>query len=289
MSSASLKQSIRNHIEQKMMVAQLETSPFPHLIIEQFFPGDVYQKIQEFNLFKKNRGTEWLSKAASQTSKTQTPYYARKQINFHNDMPYEASPEERAFWNVITDTFLGDHWFESLVYRKYPEYFSIRFGDLTSEPDFFALFRKELFLQRHETGYSIGPHTDIPTRIFTCIFSFADRPGFEAFGTQLLSHRDRLTRCWGNSHYDARDFVVRKTAPYSPNNILLFFKTRQSFHSVLEIDETVPNERYGMQFQFYEPIKGVFNDLSEPTLMHNRHKRFAGAATLARLREKIGI
>jgi hypothetical protein len=85
------------------------------------------------------------------------------------------------------------------------------------------MFRKELFLQRHEIGYHIGPHTDIPTRVFTCIFSFAERPGFERFGTELLAHKDRMVRCWGNDHYDMSDFVVRKVAEYKPNNFFLFF------------------------------------------------------------------
>lgn len=259
------------------------------MIIEKFFPSDVYKKILEFNLFKKNRGVEWLTKAGSKASKTGTPYYARKQINFHADDPYDATSEENDFWNTITRVFLQDNWFENLVCRKYPEYFSIRFGDLLQEPDFFKLFRRELFLQRHEVGYNIGPHTDIPTRVFTCIFSFAERPGFEYYGTELLAPKDRLTRCWGNNHYSPNDFEIKKIAPYSPNNFLLFFKTRQSFHSVREIDNTVPNERYGMQFQFYEPFKGLFNDLSEPELMHTKHKKFAGAHTVAKILEKVGI
>jgi hypothetical protein len=128
--------------------------------------------------------------------------------------------------------------------------------------------QSQLFVQRHEPGFCIGPHTDLPTRIFTCIFSFADREGFDEYGTQLLAHRNRLVRCWGTDHYAADDFVVRKLVPYRPNNFLLFFKTRHSFHAVAAIDEHVPNQRYGMQFQFHEPPEGVFRDLSAPQLMH---------------------
>ena len=112
---------------------------------------------------------------------------------------------------------------KSLILKKYPEYFQLRFGDISQDPDFLVMFRKELFLQRHEIGYHIGPHTDIPTRVFTCIFSFAERPGFERFGTELLAHKDRMVRCWGNDHYDMSDFVVRKVAEYKPNNFFLFF------------------------------------------------------------------
>ena len=81
-----------------------------------------------------------------------------------------------------------------------------------------------------------------------------------------------LIRCWGNDHYAPDNFVVKGIAPYKPNNFLLFFKTRQSFHSVKAITNEVPNQRYGMQFQFYEPGNGLFKDLSVPDLMSTKHR-----------------
>ena len=264
---------IRLHVERKFSEAALEKLPFPHLIIENFFPDEVYRQILDANLFGANQGKEWFTQQDS-PQRTKTPYWARTQINFHADDPYESTPDQRAFWDRIKAVFLSaDHWFERLVYQKYRDYFVLRFGELVEQPDFFALFRRELFLQQHKPGFAIGPHTDIPTRVFTCIFSFADRPGFDAFGTELCAHEDPRVRCWGNNHYPPEGFVVRKVAPYKPNNFLLFFKTRQSFHSVRAIDETVPNRRYGMQFQFYEPRGGVFRDLSTPDLMVARIKQ----------------
>lgn len=260
-------QRVRSHIEGKIAEAQLEQSPFPHLVIENFFPEDVFRQMLDYNPFRQNVGEEWLTKGASANVSSRTPYHARKQINFHVGQPFEAPPEQRQFWDELTQCFLGGDWFPDLIRSKYPEYFRLRFGDLVDDQDFSALFRREFFLQRHEPGYYIGPHTDIATRVFTCIFSFADQPGFERFGTELLAPADRLSRCWGNDHYGFEGFEVKKVAPYSPNNFLLFFKTRHSFHSVQAIDEAVPNQRYGMQFQFYEPPNGLFNDLSTPDLM----------------------
>ncbi len=263
---------MRRFIERKIDQAILERSPFPHFIIENFFPDDIYADILAYNPFLRNRGQEWLSADASSNVSSRTPYHARKQINFHANMAFEASAEASRFWSELKACFLGDSWFEGLVLKKYDDYFRLRFGDLVEEPDFLGHFRKELFLQRHEPGYYIGPHTDIPTRVFTCIFSFASRPGFEEYGTELLAHRDPLVRCWGNDHYAPDEFVVKKVAPYKPNNFLLFFKTRHSFHSVKPITTELPNQRYGMQFQFYEPRQGLFRDLSMPDLMITRHQ-----------------
>lgn len=266
-------ETIRKHIEIKFNESKLQPYPFPHLIIENFFPNDVFKKILEYNPFSRNAGTEWISAKKSADLKTNTPYFARKQINFHDNHKLAANQEEQIFWRQIKDCFLSDRWFENLVVNKYKEYFVIRFGELVESPGFFDLFEKQLFLQRHEPGYYIGPHTDIPTRVFTCIFSFADRDGFEDYGTQLCVPKDPMARCWGNNHYSPEDFIVKKVAPYKPNNFLLFFKTRQSFHAVKAIDDRVPNQRYGMQFQFYEPPKGIFSDLSEPDLFVTKHNK----------------
>ncbi len=271
---------IRERIEQKMRDAHIQMSPSPHLIIEQLFPEDIYGDILRYNPFKANVGSEWSAKSVSSNVSSRTPYFARKQINFHRNDSFEAPPVERAFWDAIKDCFLADHWFEKLVHAKFAEYFSIRFGDIAQDDDFYDMCRKELFLQRHDPGYFIGPHTDVPTRIFTCIFSFADRPGFEQFGTEFLVPKDRKARCWGIDHYSPDDFEVKALAPYTPNNFLLFFKTRHSFHSVKAIDDTVPNQRYGMQFQFYEPYKGLFTDLSRPDLMSTRMAKQNALQTL---------
>ncbi|QJU57616.1 2OG-Fe(II) oxygenase [Sphingomonas sp. AP4-R1] len=259
--------NIRAHVERKIAGATLESSPFPHLVISDFFPDDVYQRIIQFNPFQRNVGVQWLSREYSAEVSSATPYYARKQINFHADQEFDAPEDQREFWSTIRNIFLDDEWFPYLIIKKTPDIFSLRFGDLVNDPDFVSLFRRELFLQRHEQGYYIGPHTDIPTRVFTCIFSFASEEGWDEYGTELLAPKDRLVRCWGNDHYGPEGFEVRKVAPYRPNSFLLFFKTRQSFHSVRTITPEVPNQRYGMQFQFYEPWGGLFKDLSSPALM----------------------
>lgn len=263
--------ALRDHIDRKLAAAVLEMSPFPHLIVEEFFPADVYAGVLRHNPFRDRPGEEWLPREASANVTTRTPYADRKQVDLRRERP-DVPAESLAFWQTIRACFLADHWFQRRIVAAYEEYFALRFGDLVKDHDFYSLLSTELFLQRHERGFFIGPHTDLATRVFTCIFSFADRPGFEAYGTQLLAHRDRLVRCFGNDHHARDEFVVRKLAPYKPNNAFLFFKTRQSFHAVPVIDTDLPNDRYGMQFQFHEPPGGVFRDLSTPNLMQFRRE-----------------
>ena len=253
---------IRRHIEMRLAGAHVDLYPYPHLIVENFFPPAVFDDMLRLNLFKKSPGVDWIARAHMAKTGNTTPYDHRKQINFHDNRGFAAGDDEVGFWQEIKKTFLGDTWFPKLVYGLFPEYFAIRFGEAVFLDAFWDKFRPELFLQRHEPNYYIGPHTDIGTRVFTVIFSLADRPGFEEFGTQILRHKDPFVRSLGRTHHGFEDFELIKTAPYKPNNFLLFFKTSQSFHAVKTITPDVPNERYGMQYQFYEPQGGVFREIS---------------------------
>jgi len=252
---------IRRHIEGKLADAHVELYPFPHLIVEKFFPEPVFEDMIRLNLFKTNPGVDWISRDHIAKTGNTTPYDHRKQINFHGGGSLDCGEEAREFWRGIKETFLGDSWFPKLVYGLFPQYFAIRFGEAIFQENFWSKFKPELFLQRHEPNYYIGPHTDIASRVFTVIFSLAARNGFEEYGTQLLRHRDPYARSSGKVHHDFDNFEVVKTAEYKPNNFLLFFKTTHSFHAVKTILPDVPDQRYGMQYQFYEPQGGLFTEL----------------------------
>jgi hypothetical protein len=281
---------LRAHIERKINEAVLDANPFPHIVIENFLPDEVFESVLKYNLFQYNAGRQWLSKRMMRLRRLTTPYDHRLQINFKRGEVHEGPAEALAFWDTLEQVFVGDTWFPKLICSKFPWYFQLRFGAALEGEELWKRLRTELFLQRHEPNYHIGPHTDISTRIFTCIFSFADRPGFESAGTLLMRHKDPFTRCWGDSHFGFDDFETVKLAPYKPNNFLLFFKTRHSFHAVNTVTADIPNQRYGMQFQLYEPQGGVFTDLSRPGLMLVREEKWIAKPlmTLARrVRQKF--
>lgn len=263
-------EDIRRHIENKFREAKLERSPFPHVIIENFFPEDVYCDILRFNLFRHNQGASMLGGIASDHLTSRTPYSSRKQIDLHTNAPFDGTEQEKQFWGMMRTLMLQDNWFAQQVVNKYPDYFSIRFGDLTGEKDFLSLFESKLFVQRHEPGYYIGPHSEAPHRVFAGVFSFAENEDFAQYGTELLAHENRLVRCWGCDHHNREGFIVKKIAPYKPNNFFVFYKTRHSFHGVPTLPDNIPNQRYGMQFQFNEANGGVFQDLSVPDIVHFR-------------------
>ncbi len=271
MSSVATVATLREHIAARLSGRTVEPFPSPHLVVNEFFPDDVYRQILAQNPFAENRGREWITASEMKKRRQSTPYDHRKQIDLKGD--FVAAPESKAFWKTLSDALLGDDWFAKLIYRTYPTYFELRFGEAVLDSTFWSELRNTMFVQRHEAGYHIGPHTDSPHRVFTCIFAFADEPGYDELGTQFVRPRDRRVRCWGDLHHAHDDFEVATIAKYIPNNFVVFFKTRQSFHSVKHIAREIPNQRYGMQLAYYEPHEGIFRDLSRPDLMHDRTQK----------------
>jgi len=242
------------------------------MAVSDFFPENVYARILEYNPFLLNRGRDWIAPGAMKKLRQSTPYDRRKQIDFATE-DFTAPVAAKEFWSTLASAMLEDDCFARQVRRVYPAYFDLRFGEAMLDDAFFSRLKRMLFVQRHEPDYSIGPHTDSPHRVFTCIFAFADGSGFEQYGTQFVRPRDPDVRCWGDLHHSPNEFEVVEVAPYAPNSMVLFFKTRHSFHSVRTIPNNLPNERYGMQLGYYEPSDGLFRDLSRPDLMEKRGGR----------------
>jgi hypothetical protein len=272
--ATQIRDLTRAWIEERMGATELCYTPFPHMIVEEFFPHDLYRQILELNPFVQNKGHDWISQEEASQLQSETPYWLRKQIKITSAMEEIREPHMKILWGIVHAVFNDDDWWFNLVRRLFPTYFAIRFGTLSTQPDFRSFFRTDHFLQRHERGYHIGPHTDVPTRVATCIFSFADQAGLERLGTQICVPKDRLMCCSGRTHHEHEAFDVVKLAPYKPNSAFLFFRTPHSFHSVAPMGDEVPNGRFGMQFQIYEYGPGIFKDASalgksgeDPTFM----------------------
>jgi hypothetical protein len=264
--------AVRDHIEAKLAAATLERFPSPHLVVEGFFPDDVYDRMLECNPFRRNDGRHWLAPDKMKRVRQPTPYDRRRQVDLEKP-EFDAPDDEKRFWSALAGALLGDDWLAWQVYETYPPFFDLRFGEAVLDREFFGRLRHTMFVQRHDADFSLGPHTDAPHRVFTCIFALASGTGFERYGTQFLRPHDPDARCWGDLHHDPADFDVATVVPYAPNTGVIFFKTRQSFHAVPLIDQEIPGQRYGMQLAYYEPPGGLLQDLSRPDLMENRTSR----------------
>ena len=229
-------------------MAPIDYFPFPHVIIENFFPDDLYRDIVALNPFQLIAGSPWETRAT------------RKEFRPSQEAADLGSEPHASFWHAVARTFLEDRWFFELITQKFPEYFKLRYGSLVKEPDWLSFFDEQLFTQRLDSGFFLSPHTDMPMRVATCVFSFAEDTSCAEYGTELCVPFDRLLHCDGRHHHPREAFRVVKLAPYKPNNFLLFVRTPFSFHAVRPIDRNIPSSRYGMQYQLWERGGGIFHD-----------------------------
>jgi hypothetical protein len=265
-------ESIRRHFEARLAAAELVMLPFPHLLLTEVLPDPVFKQILQENPFLEGTGKAFGDAPWAKRLRFENKYDKRFQ--------YDISPSRCELAGGIGvqlgQAFADLNWLGPVLQNRFPEYFSLRFGDISRIPDFWSRLRNEAFLQRLDPGYRLDAHTDVPGRVATCIFSFASVDGYERCGTQLLIPKNPLWRCWGNLHHPLDGFEVAKVSPYKPNAALVFFKTRHAWHSVGTEAALAPDGRFNMQVQISESGDGALIDLSEPELMRNRQFRPEG-------------
>lgn len=95
----------------------------------------------------------------------------------------------------------------------------------------------DMLLVRDGNGYKIGPHTDSPRRLVSCLF-YLSTTGYSwrEWGTSIYIPKDRAFRCGGGPHYPFEQFDRVAAAPFAIGGGVIFAKTDNSFHGVEPID-----------------------------------------------------
>lgn len=262
---------VRRHFVARLSDAELVLRPFPHLVLTEALPAGLYREVIDSDPFGIDHGRpfgdpSWTRRLA---------FDQRYELRFQHDLDPERRTLPDGPWTVLGDAFSDPTWLGPVLRARYPAYFDLRFGDIdaieadTTAGGFWRRLHTRTFLQRHEPGFRLDAHTDIPSRIATCVFNLPAESGWDHAGTQLLEPLDPRLRCSGNHHHPVDGFRVVETVPYSPNTCLVFFKTRHSWHSVSPDAVAVPGGRLGMQVQLYEPEVGAVVDASAPDLVRN--------------------
>jgi len=85
-------------------------------------------------------------------------------------------------------------------------------------------------LVRDYPGYSLGPHTDKPTKLATYLFYLTDAEVDGAGTTIFVPSKAVGGTGWTHHGFDGFDAV--KTAPYVPNGYFAFERSDNSYHGV---------------------------------------------------------
>ena len=82
------------------------------------------------------------------------------------------------------------------------------------------------------TRYSLGPHTDSPTKVVSLLFYLPADERLAQHGTSIYVPKDPAFTCPGGPHHPFGGFDRIATMPFLPNSLFGFVKTDNSFHGV---------------------------------------------------------
>ena len=206
---------------QKLVDQDVETDPFPCLFVEDLFPQNYYDQMQE--LFPA------IDQMQPLTDSGRITYGKERHVSLFNDSHFASlSPEQNAFWTEFNN-FLSSSFFVSLLVTKFYPWISPRVGrDCMAS----CTVKSDSLLVRDLTNYSIGPHTDLPHRLLSLLYYMpADRSLINC-GTSLYRPKQTGFTCKGGPHHSFDKFESLGRVPFLPNSLFLFCKTDTSFHGV---------------------------------------------------------
>jgi len=200
--------------------------PFPHILVRDVFPADFYRELRA-NLPEKSA----LSTLGALGRVDGVDYPARLVMPLTRDVVAALPGAQRPFWEHVGNWLLNGE-FGHMMLAKFAPYLQRRLGDVGK-----AGFRDEVLIVRDGSSYSLGPHTDSPSKVLSLLFYLPPDDSMAHLGTSIYVPNDPQFRCEGGPHYDFARFRRVCTMPYVPNTVFAFMKTTNSFHGVEPIAE----------------------------------------------------
>lgn len=97
-------------------------------------------------------------------------------------------------------------------------------------------------LVRDPGGYSLGPHTDDPKKVWAFVYYLMGENG-----TVLFTPKKHGFEHDGLAHLEFKDFNAVKRFPFKPNSMVGFARTNTSFHGV----EPTKGERWTILYNCF--------------------------------------
>jgi len=196
----------------KIKDVKIINQPYPHFIIDDFFPQETYLYIlrnipdeSKYKPFVKSRLIMELNKTSD--------------INLKH----------------ITDILMSEEMKECLL-EKYKNTMSKSIYQHGKT----GYIRGSLI--KDFKGYSIKPHTDIETKIITFLIYLPNDDSLCHIGTNILIKHDIINKF---DLVDKFDFVDK--VEFLPNRLFCFLRTFNSWHSVDEIEDDICRNTINMQ------------------------------------------
>jgi hypothetical protein len=230
-------EQIAAHTAAAVAKAALELDPFPHIIVEELLPDDVYDS---------------LIHALPPTQFFQTENASRQKL----DVPFVFAPEySRIVWDLIYDRVIAGTMVTALTEKFRPALDPFihaqwpALGSLAQSGIDLGVTNSRLLLRR--PGYAIKPHRDPRWAFLTALVYLPVSTGDESYGTQLY----RLRREPEATHnaplwIDRAECELVKEVPPRRNTALVFLNSTGAHGASIPSDAPAETKRYVYQVHF---------------------------------------
>ena len=239
----------------------LELDPFPHIVVQNWLPDDVYQRLVEAMpasiFFAHDRDEHWAVPSGV------APLYSRQ------------------VWAFVANRIVGEMVHKALN-RKFQDaickYVRSFVPSLPRDIDL-TLHPSDGRIMLRRPGYNLAPHRDPKWGFVTGIVYLARDSDNEAHGTQIYRVRDDAEAPTSRVYYPepARCELV-KDVPFRANSMLAFLNSEGAHGASIPADAQPPTlERYIYQFRLGPTSKVIkrLTDLMPP----DQAAMWAGAKT----------
>lgn len=223
---------VKRYLIYQVMNAPVRTYPFPHLRIEHVFPDAFYDKM--LGLLPSDSDYMRLV-----DTKRVSPAYSPRRLSLFPEQIDRSglSGEKQAFWRG-TFRAINDAEFSLCILSKFKAAIEERFVPRGEAREPMLSYRSEAFLMRDLSEYSLGPHTDSPSKLVSVLFYLPPDDDRPELGTSLYIPKDRAFTCPGGPHHPFEQFERVATMPYRRNTLVAFPKTLTCFHGVEPVPPT---------------------------------------------------
>ncbi len=208
--------------------APIQMFPYPHILVQDVFPEDFYGELRRH---LPPRTAYKSLKAMGRVGRDYPDTRAVLPLTPHEVAAL--SEPYRSFWETTASWLLGVGCpFGSIVLQKFAPLLTQRFADPSA-----VEFHHEVLVVQDRTDYSLGPHTDSPSKVISMLLYLPADASMPHLGTSMYVPKDPSFTCPGGPHYEFDGFNRVLTAPYVPNTLFAFLKTPNAFHGVEPIAE----------------------------------------------------
>jgi hypothetical protein len=232
------------HFAYKFANTPINSFPFPHLYVQDIFSDIFYSQIQK-NLPAQNLMTSLPELYPEQPGFKN--YKDRYVMDFRKDESInKIEKDKQEFWRALGNNFIKGN-VSDLLRSKFQYYLNMRFKYLDD-----VSFRHEMQLINDKKNYSLGPHTDKPSKVISVLIYLPKDDSQKETGTSIYMPKDLnlLDKELPHQHYPHEHFHKVITMPFVPNSALCFIKTNNSYHGVEEL-ETEDTNRWSLQYNLY--------------------------------------